>query len=474
MAHAENVVSAPEFIHQTPISESLAAFARSLSWQDIPAPVVERAKLHILDALGIALAASRYDYSHKTLTAMQGLAGEGPYPVIGMPARLPLRDAAQMNGFLIHALDFDDTHVAGVIHATCTAVPTLLAMGQKHDLTGREMLIAYLAAVESDARIGMAAKGAFHRKGFHPTGVVGAYGAAIAAGRAAGLTQAQLCDAQGIILGMASGTLGFLDEGAWNKRLHAGWASVAGITAAALAAQGFKGPSKPYEGKYGLYDCFTEGGEAIDWAACTHDLGSDWEMLRIGIKPYPACHLVHSSADATAALVREHGLKADDVASIRARVAGDCMDLVCVPIDKKRRPGSGYDAQFSVPYAIACVLVRGQLTLAELEPEVFTDPEILAQCDKVTCEPDAESAYPKYFSGEVIITARDGRELVHREQINRGADQRPLSADEIAAKFRSNAELTFASERVDQVLDAIMDLDGKSTPVQVAELLSPA
>jgi len=474
MAHAENVVSAPEFIHQTPISESLAAFARSLSWQDIPAPVVERAKLHILDALGIALAASRYDYSHKTLTAMQGLAGEGPYPVIGMPARLPLRDAAQMNGFLIHALDFDDTHVAGVIHATCTAVPTLLAMGQKHDLTGREMLIAYLAAVESDARIGMAAKGAFHRKGFHPTGVVGAYGAAIAAGRAAGLTQAQLCDAQGIILGMASGTLGFLDEGAWNKRLHAGWASVAGITAAALAAQGFKGPSKPYEGKYGLYDCFTEGGEAIDWAACTHDLGSDWEMLRIGIKPYPACHLVHSSADATAALVREHGLKADDVASIRARVAGDCMDLVCVPIDKKRRPGSGYDAQFSVPYAIACVLVRGQLTLAELEPEVFTDPEILAQCDKVTCEPDAESAYPKYFSGEVIITLRDGRELVHREQINRGADQRPLSADEIAAKFRSNAELTFASERVDQVLDAIMDLDGKSTPAQVAELLSPA
>ncbi len=474
MAHAENIVSAPEFIHRTPISDSFAAFASSLSWQDIPAPVIERAKLHILDALGIALAASRYDYSHKTLTAMRGLAGEGPYPVIGMPARLPLRDAAQMNGFLIHALDFDDTHVAGVIHATCTAVPTLLAMGQKHAISGREMLIAYLAAVETDARIGMAAKGGFHRKGFHPTGMVGAYGAAIAAGRVAGLTRAQLSDAQGIVLGMASGTLGFLDEGAWNKRLHAGWASVAGITAAALARQGFKGPSKPYEGKYGLYDCFTEAGETIDWAACTHDLGSDWEMLRVGIKPYPACHLVHSSADSMVALIREHGLKADDVVSIRARLAADCMALVCEPIDKKRRPGSGYDAQFSVPYAIASILVRGQLTLAELEPEIFTDPEILAQCDKVTCEPDPGSAYPKYFSGEVIVTTRDGRELVHREQINRGADERPLSADEIAAKFRSNAERTFASDQVERVLDAIMDLDGKSTPTEVAELLSPA
>ena len=95
MAHVENIVSAPELIHQTPISDSLAAFAISLRWQDIPAPVVERAKLHILDALGIGLAASRYDYSHKTLTAMSGLSGEGPYPVIGVPARLPRRDATR-------------------------------------------------------------------------------------------------------------------------------------------------------------------------------------------------------------------------------------------------------------------------------------------------------------------------------------------------------------------------------------------
>ena len=474
MAHAEEIVSAPEFIQRIPISETLAAFAATLAWEDIPAPVVERAKLHILDALGIGLAASRYDYSHKTLTAMRGLAGDGPYPVIGMPARLPLRDAAQMNGFLVHALDFDDTHVAGVIHATCTAVPTLLALGQRHDISGREMLIAYLAAIETDARIGMAAKGGFHRKGFHPTGVVGAYGAALAAGRASGLTQAQLRDAQGIVLGMCSGTLGFLDEGAWNKRHHAGWASVVGITAAALARQGFQGPSKPYEGKFGLYDCFTEAGEAIDWAACTHDLGEDWEMMRIGIKPYPACHLVHSSADAMAALVAEHDLKPDDVTGIRALLSKDCMSLVCDPIDKKRRPGSGYDAQFSIPYAVASVLTRRRLTLAELEPEVFTDPEILAQCDKVTCEPDPDSAYPKYFSGEVIVTTKDGRELSHREQINRGAGERPLTGEEIVAKFRANAEMTFAPARVDAVLHAIMDLDGAGTPAQIADLLTAA
>ena len=123
------------------------------------------------------------------------------------------------------------------------------------------------------------------------------------------------------------------------------------------------------------------------------------------VLPDPACHLVHSWAVATAALVREHNLKPYDVVGIRARLAADSMDLVCQPLEKKRRPSSGYDAQFSVPYTIASVLVRGQLTLAELEPEVFTAPEILAQCDKVTCEADPESAYPKYFSGEASCPA---------------------------------------------------------------------
>ena len=190
------------------------------SLDDVPAPVVERAKLHILDALGIGLAASRYDFSHKTLTAIQGLAGDGSYPVIGMPAALPLRDAAQMNGFLIHGLDYDDTHVGGVIHATASAVPTVLAAGQRHGASGRETLAAYLAAIEGVARIAAAAQGGFHRLGFHPTGMVGVFGAALAAGRLAGMTEAQLAHAQGIALSMASGSLQFLDDGAWTKRMH--------------------------------------------------------------------------------------------------------------------------------------------------------------------------------------------------------------------------------------------------------------
>ena len=474
MALAEATAPQPEPAPSEPIARTLARFARELTLDDVPEAVVERAKLHILDAVGIGLAASRYDFSHKTLTAIHGLAGDGAYPVIGMPARLPLRDAAQMNGFLIHGLDYDDTHVGGVIHATTSAVPTVLAAGQRHGASGREMLEAYLVAIECAARIAAAAQGGFHRLGFHPTGMVGVFGAALAAGRLAGMTEAQLAHAQGIALSMASGSLQFLDDGAWTKRMHPGWAAVAGISAAALAQQGFQGPAEPYEGRFGLYALYGAPDAEIDWAMCTAGLGEDWEMLRIGIKPYPACHLVHALGDAAQALRDEHGLSPADVESVDALIGEGCVSVVCEPEAAKRRPANAYEAQFSAHYMIASVLERGRFTLAELEPEAYTDPAVLALCDKVSYRVDPDSAFPTYYSGEVAIRTTDGRTLRHREQVNRGADTRPLSADEIVAKYRDNAAMTLAPDRAERALDAVMTLDGNATPGEVAALLSLA
>jgi len=389
-----------------------------------------------------------------------------------MPAHLPLRDACMMNGFLIHALDYDDTHVGAVLHATASAVPTVLTQGQRFGASGRAMLEAYLAAVEVDARIGMAAKGAFHKRGFHPTGMIGAFGASLAAGRLAGLTKAQLADAQGIALSMASGSLQFLDDGAWTKRLHPGWAGVAGITAAALARQGFKGPAEPYEGRYGVYGLYAEGGAVtIDWPACTHDLGEDWEMLRVGIKPYPACHLVHAFGDAALALAEAHNLVPENIASIEALIGEACVAVVCEPEAAKRRPANAYEAQFSVPYMIARVLVAGSYTLEALEPEAYQDPRTLALCEKVSYSVDPNSRFPTYYSGEIIIKTVDGQTLRHREDVNRGADQRPLSAGEIVEKFTANAERKFTPTRASQISEAVLNLDGGTDVAELAALL---
>ena len=453
------------------IARDLAHFAASLSFADIPATVVERAKLHILDALGIAFAASQYEFAQRTLQALRALATTGEVPVIGMRAMLPLRDAVLMNGTLVHGLDFDDTHSGSIVHVSASALPTALGMGMVRRGSGSDVILAYLLAVEIDARLGSAVRGDFHQVGLHPTGLLGAFGCTLAAGRLARLDAKQLVDAQGIVLSMAGGSLEFLEEGAWTKRIHPGWAGVCGITAAALAQAGFRGPQRPYEGRFGLYRMHLGKDASIDWSACTAALGSRWEMLEVALKPFPACHFNHAFADATLALVRRHNLSAAEVESITARIASGEVTTVCEPEDKKRHPANSYDAQFSLHYVIAATMVKKQFTLKELENACVTDPEILALCQRVRYEIDPSSAFPEHYSGEVIVHTRDGRVLSQREQINRGAAPRALSRDEVVEKYISNASRVLSTSHAQALLDQVMAMEHLSDIRTLAEPL---
>lgn len=443
------------------ISAVLADFAAGLTYDAIPEPVRERAKHLILDATGIALASTRWEFAHKTLTAMQGLAGAGDGSVIGFPARLPLRDAVFVNGVLVHGLDYDDTHVPGIIHATASTFPCALGMAEHTRANGRELLTAYVIGVETGARIAMAAKGGFHQNGFHPTGLVGAFACALVAGRLFGCNSDQLAMAQGVALSTASASMEFLEDGAWTKRMHPGWSGVAGITAAALAQQGFVAPTRAYEGRYGLYT--THMGtfkDQADLALATAGLGENWEIERVGVKPFPACHFTHGCADAALELVRKHRLNPTEIKQIHVLVPSDMViDVICEPEAKKRRPVSDYDAKFSVQYIVAACIVRGKFGLAELEPEALSDPEILALADKVTYGVDPESPFPRAYSGEVIVTTTDGQKLSHREHVNRGADDRPLSSGEIVDKFMENAAQAVAPRRAEAIRDLILTLD---------------
>lgn len=454
-------ISVEEQSQRPLISTVLADFAAGLEYEAIPASVRERAKHLMLDATGIALASTGWDFAHKTLTAMQGLGGAGDTSVIGFPARLPVRDAVLVNGILVHGLDYDDTHVPGIIHTTASTFPCALGMAEHTQAEGRELLTAYVMGVEAGARIAMAAKGGFHQSGFHPTGLVGAFACALVAGRLFGCNSGQLVMAQGVTLSTAAANMEFLEDGAWTKRMHPGWSGVAGITAAALARQGFVAPTRAYEGRYGLYA--THMGSLKDQAElelATAGLGETWEIERVGVKPFPACHFTHGCADAALELARKHRLKPADIKKIRVLVPSDVViDVICEPAARKRRPVSDYDAKFSVQYIVAACLVRGRFGLAELEPEALSDPEILALADKVEYASDPDSPFPKAYSGEVIITTASGRKLSHREQVNRGADDRPLSNEEIVAKFMENAMLAVAPRRAEAIRDLILTLD---------------
>ena len=449
-------VIAPAARAQADPAAELARFAADLRPEDIPERVRRRAAHHILDAVGLAYAASRTEYAHRTLTALRGLAGEGAVPVLGLPARLPPRDAALMNGLLCHGLDFDDTHLGGVVHPTASVFPAVLSAGMQSGATGEAMLAAYVVGVEAVTRIGAVARGRFHDRGFHATGTAGVFGCALAAGRLLGLTEDEMAHAQGIALSFASGSLEFLQDGAWTKRLHPGWAAQAGLTAAALARQGFVGATQPYGGRFGLYNLYTKQDGAPDLGIATAGLGTDWELERTAIKPFPACHFAHACIDAAIAL-HDSGLRASDIDVVEALVPEQVVPVVCEPIERKRRPANAYDAQFSIPFLAAAGLVRGRFGLRELD--ALADPDILAVAARVTCTVDPASPFPKSYSGELVVRTTDGRMLRHREEVNRGAPERPLGNDDIVAKYRVNAASWLGAEAASRIERAVLDME---------------
>ncbi len=453
------------------VSEELARFSTELRFEDIPERVLEKAKLHMLDALGVALASSTEDFAPRIVNALTGIGGEGAYPVIGFPNRLPIRDAVLANGALVHGIDFDDTHSAGIIHVSSSALPMALAGAQSIEGGGKDTLLAYLICVETSSRIAIAAKGGFHVNGFHPTGMVAAFGAALGLGRLWGLTHKQLAHAQGIVLSMASGSFEFLEDGAWNKRLHPGWAVGAAMTACALAKGGFVGAKRPYEGRYGLYNSYLGKPDAADLSACTAGLGTEWEMLNVALKPYPVCHYNHAFVDAALKLRQAHAIDPVDIESINALIGKDQIGIVCEPEANKRRPQNSYDARFSLHFAIAAALVYGRLTMDEIQSEAINDPRVLALCDKARYAIDPDSAYPRHYSGALEIRMKNGRTLRHREPINRGSRENPLSASDTIEKFRRTASRALPAAGVEQVVAATLSIESAASAGHFANAL---
>jgi hypothetical protein len=290
---------------QKAISDQLASFALDLTFDAIPEKIRQRSKYLILDAVGIAYASQGFQFAGATMEAMTSL-GAGGSPVIGYGRKLSPRDAALVNGVLAHGLDYDDTHSPGVIHATVSSLPLVLALGDELKISGRDFLTAYVAAMETSTRLASVAKGAFHQVGFHPTGLIGIFGCTLAASRLLGLGREQAAMAQGVALSMAAGSLEFLNDGAWTKRMHPGWAASSAITAATLAKHGFIGPRAAYEGRFGLFASHLGTHMAgADLALATKNLGKSWQIDEVAIKPIPACHFAHASG--LGGLERDYG-----------------------------------------------------------------------------------------------------------------------------------------------------------------------
>ena len=447
------------------ISEVLARFTHDLRSDAVLGDVRTCAKHLILDAVGVALAATKYDFATSMLAGFRAMAEGGECHVIGGDAKLPVRDAAAYNAALVHGLDYDDTHMSSVVHASSVTFPAALAVGERVNASGADILAAYMAGMEVAIRVGDAANYGFHANGYHATGVVGHFSSALVAGRLLGLNVDQLQSAQGVVVSTATASREFMSDGAWNKRLHPGWGAVAGITAAYLAEQGFDGCTAPYDGRFGIYAMHMGAnvGEA-DFTKLTEDLGVRWELTLSAVKPFPTCHYTHALADSALALrsqMAEAGIATEDIAKIRILVPEPVIPVMFEPKDLKLRPTTDYAAKFSAPYVVSCCLHHGRLGLQELEPEALADEDVLALCQLCEAEADPDTLFPIVFSGGVVIETKDGRQMRHYEAVNRGAGDRQLSNEEIVAKYQDNAAMAVTPERAEAIRDAVLDLENQ-------------
>ncbi len=440
------------------ISESLSQFCASLTHDGIPDAVRTRVKHLLLDAIGIAFASGKYDFAQCALRGLGGI-GEGNSEVIGFRETLSLRDAALVNGILVHGLDYDDTYLPGSMHVTASNVPAAIGVASHVDANGRDLLVALVAGLEIGARVAGAGKGGFQKAGFFATGVCAAFSCALVAGRLMKLSADELTMAQGIALATASGSMQPLRDGSWTKRMHPGWAACAGITAASMARGGFIGPKESYEGHYGLFTTYlgAAAGEA-EPAMVTRHLGSVWEVQRASFKLFPAGHLSHAFMTATLALVAEHHIVPDEVEAVTALVGANAIPIICEPVENKCRPTTSYMAQFGLQYGIACCLKRRAFGLAEIEPEIFNDPALHALARKVRYEVDPDSGFPKFRSGEVIIRLKDGRQVRRREVIQ---PDEPATDAEVQAKFMQNACMVMDKARAESILASVLSIESE-------------
>jgi 2-methylcitrate dehydratase PrpD len=450
-----------------PPSRKLSRFAAGLRLADVPPPVRDRARLHILDGLGLGLASNAFDYGRRAIAAGAALGAAGACSVLGRAERFEVRDAALINGILIHGLDFDDTHLASIVHPTAASLPCALSLAESLGASGEALLTAYLIGAEIAIRIGAAVKGGFHHVGFHATGVVAHFASAIVAGKLLHLNEDQLVAAQGIAGSTASGIQVFLEEGAWTKRFHPGWAAVAGITAARFAAHGFVGPSRPYEGKFGLFETHLQAeAERVNLDELTAGLGEVWRFGETALKPYPVCHFIHGCADAAIELHRQ--VEAQNVVKVVAFLPQPTLHIIAEPAQLKERPTTDYEAKFSAQFVVAVCLLKGRFGLSDLQPQTLADPRVLALALKVRCQADPETAFPAYFSGGVEVTLRDGRILRSHVSVNSGAGERAMGTDAVAAKFMAAATMTIPVPQAERVRDAVLALE----EFPVADLMS--
>lgn len=451
-----------------PYTKELVDFLAALQPKDLSEKVFDRARYLWLDYLGVAIRGSRSESSAAVYKMIERAGANGCATVIGTPLRTTPGYAALANGTAAHAIELDDTHNAGSIHLGVVMFPVALALAETlPNVTAEKFLTAVVAGYETAARIAIAVQPKEHYLlGFHPTATCGVFGAAVTASKLLGLGAEQMLSAVGIAGSMAAGSLEFLAQGAWTKRLHPGLAARNGMEAAMLAAEGFHGPSTILEGRDGFLNSHSRKPLA---EFLTLDLGQSFEIMRTSVKPHACCRYMQGPIDAVLDLVRKHDIQPAQVHRIEVAVLEAGWQLVVEPRGQKYHPQSIVDAQFSMPFGAAVAVLYRAAGLDQFSDANLHSKSVHGMMGKIVMIRDdrIERNFPEEWPARATIELGGGRRYEKVLAHPKGDPQNPLSWGELIAKFKALA----GPVDCDQILALIRDNNPFS---RLLALLSPA
>ena len=427
-------------------TETLARFILNTPAEAIPAPILHEGKRCIINYMAVALYASA-DPSMAILTGLfEEEGGVEIASLIGAGTRTNLQNAALANGYLAHLEDYDDTHFPTVIHPSAPTIPAAFAVAEREGATGLDVLAATVIGIEACCRVGLSVYPNHYDAGWHITGTCGVFGAAGAAGRLLGLDESQMTQALGIAGTQAAGVREVF--GSMSKPFHAGRSAQSGVLAGLLARRGFTSTREILEGRRGFAAVLST---ASDMTQITDALGERWELPNNGLKPYSCGVVSHPLIDAMIVLRNTHGVAADDVESVSARVHPLVLELMDRP-----NPRVGLEGKFSHQHSMAVGLIDGGAFPAQYTDERVLDPAVAALRDKIRATVDTSVAED---AAEVTVTLRDGRSITESVEHATGAPENSMSDAHLENKFRTLARRVLSQSQADELLAALWALD---------------
>jgi 2-methylcitrate dehydratase PrpD len=445
--HIENLMS--RSLSDTPI-DRLATFVAGLTFEAIPADVIEKTKVHIADTLAAALAGSR---SNEFLMARSTIQGAGRVAIWGTRQTAGARDAALVNGVAAHAFELDDS--GGCDHSGAVVLLAVLAAAASapRPISGTELMTAVVAGYDVGRRILEATGGydAHNRLGWHSTGTCGTLAAAAAVARLRRLDAVATRDAITLSTSFSSGLWAFIHDGSQAKKIHAGRAAEGGLLAVILAVEGFAGPTTVFDDVWGgFFRTFNK--DPGQPALLAEDLGENWKMRRAVLKPYASCRGAHSAIDALEDILNEAAANTDDVASIELDMSAMLMGMCGA-----KEHGSMAATQMSLPYALAARCTFGTAGLQAYSAERRSDRRIVERMRTIDLRVD-ETMAPL---AEPLVTTvfSDGRRVSRMVPRATGSSERPMLQSAIKAKFDELAHMALTEQNVESLWSTLQTLE---------------